>query len=121
MEVGSEAEEPEVSLRKRTPGTRGEPVCPCLFELSQTLGVAQRLAAVVHLQQQRFAVAVQAAVGAAGHRQVVGGAEAVEAGVAAHLVNGSAQDHLVFALQREDNAARPSVQKPTEELGVGVH
>lgn len=47
-------------------------------------------------------MAVGATVGAAGHGQVVHLTEAVEAGVAADLVNGAAQDHLMFALEGEE-------------------
>ena len=69
-----------------------------LFILGQTLCVAQSLAAAVHLQQHRFAVAVGAAVSAAGHGQVVHAAEAFEAGVAAQFMDRAVQDHLVFTL-----------------------
>ena len=44
-------------------------------------------------------MAVGAAVRAAGHGKVVHRAEAVEAGITADLVDRTAQDHLVFALQ----------------------
>lgn len=44
-------------------------------------------------------MAVGAAVGTAGHGQVVYCTETVEAGVTAELVDGTGQDHLMFALQ----------------------
>ena len=44
-------------------------------------------------------MAVGAAVGTAGHGQVVHCTETVEAGVTAELVDGTGQDHLMFALQ----------------------
>lgn len=70
-----------------------------LFVLGQTLCVAQSFAAAVHLQHERLVVAVGAAVGTAGHGQVVYCTETVEAGVTAELVDGTGQDHLMFALQ----------------------
>lgn len=77
-----------------------------LFVFIQAVHVAERLAAVLQLQHDGFALAVGATAGAAGHRQVVDGAEAVEAGVAAHLVDGAPKDHLVFALQRDGRRRR---------------
>lgn len=70
-----------------------------LFVLGQTLCVAQSFAAAVHLQHERLVVAVGAAVGTASHGQVVYCTETVEAGVTAELVDGTGQDHLMFALQ----------------------
>lgn len=69
-----------------------------LFVLEQTVHVAQRFAAAFQLQQQGFAVAVGAAVCTAGHGEVVYGAETFKAGVTTQLVDGTVQDHLVFAL-----------------------
>lgn len=69
------------------------------FVSGQTLCIAQSFVAVLHLEHERPAVAVGATVGTAGHGQLVHHAEAVEAGVAADLVDGTAQDHLVFTLQ----------------------
>lgn len=45
-------------------------------------------------------MAVGAAVRTAGHGQVVYCAETVKAGVAADLVDSTAQDHLMLALQK---------------------
>lgn len=47
-------------------------------------------------------MAVRATVPTAGHGQIVHRTEAVEAGVAADLVDGAAQDHLVFTLQGDE-------------------
>lgn len=73
---------------------------PYLFKSGQTLGVAQSFAAFLHLKHEGFAVAERATAGTASHRQVVYCAETIEAGVTAHVVDSAAQDHLVFALQR---------------------
>lgn len=71
---------------------------PDLFVFGQTLSIAQSLAAAFQLQQQRFAMAVGGAVCTAGHGQVVDCTETRKAGVAAQLMDGTIQDHLVFAL-----------------------
>lgn len=76
-----------------------------LLEPGQAVGAAQRLVAALRLQAQRF-VAGRAAVLA--HRQLVEGAETVEARVAAELVDHTLQNDLVFALQG---------QKPEPDLG----
>lgn len=69
-----------------------------LFELSQTLCIAYGFAGILHLQQERFVCAVGATAPAARHGQVVDGTETAKAGIAANLVHGATQDHLMFGL-----------------------
>lgn len=71
-----------------------------LFVFGQTLCIAQSFAAAFQLQQHRFAVAVGGAVCTAGHGQVVDCTETCKAGITAQLMDGTVQDHLMFALYK---------------------
>lgn len=86
--------------------TKQIPVTSYLFVLGQALCVAQSFVAAFHLQHERLVVAVRAAVCTAGHGEVVHCAETVETGVAADLMDSTAQDHLMLALQVEGGQQR---------------
>lgn len=72
-----------------------------LFILSQTLCITQNVTATIHLQQQRFCVAVLATACAAGHGDVLHCTEMLKTRVAAHFVHRPVHGHFVLALDRK--------------------